>query len=228
MGVLLIALPRAVPKGAGLGRAQSGVASIGSPVVKHAGAGAARRAIIQVGVFVRGAVKGRDVRLAHVLIHAAVFVDVDEAFVGFVEVVLIEQILLLDERQDQNRPARAAARVAALALRNAAGRQRFLGGLIGDNADGELSKLALALAPSGRLARRLHRREEQRHQHANDGDHDQQLDEGEAASAAISVKSATGTPSGGLPGEAVLHRCASARELDKDEVRWGDSDSVDT
>ena len=43
----------------------------------------------------------------------------------------------------------------------------------------QLPKLALALRPPPRLARGLHRGQQQRHQHADDGDHHQKLDEGE-------------------------------------------------
>ena len=47
--------------------------------------------------------------------------------------------------------------------------------------DALLLQVVDALRAAGRFARGLHRRQQQRHQNADDGDHHQQLDQGEAA-----------------------------------------------
>jgi hypothetical protein len=47
-------------------------------------------------------------------------------------------------------------------------------------AEGHLLQVILALDPPRRLARRLHGRQQQRDQDADDGDYDQKFDKGEA------------------------------------------------
>jgi hypothetical protein len=54
-------------------------------------------------------------------------------------------------------------------------------GLVIVGAQPELFEVIDALAAPCAFARRLHRRQQQGNQDANDGDHDQQLDEGERA-----------------------------------------------
>ena len=55
----------------------------------------------------------------------------------------------------------------------------LLGGLVVEHPQANLAEIVRALAPPSRFARRLDRRQEQCHQHANDGDHHQQLNERE-------------------------------------------------
>ena len=52
----------------------------------------------------------------------------------------------------------------------------------------ELLEVVAALHTAGGLAGRLHRRQEQPNQDADDGDHDQQLDERKAASLVRSLR----------------------------------------
>jgi hypothetical protein len=60
--------------------------------------------------------------------------------------------------------------------------------------DPVLLEVVGATAPPGRLARGLHRREEQTDERADDGDHHQQFDEGETAANAPTDRSAHETP----------------------------------
>jgi hypothetical protein len=46
-----------------------------------------------------------------------------------------------------------------------------------ERAEGKLAEMALALAATSRLARRLDRRQQQGHQNADDRDHDQEFDQ---------------------------------------------------
>jgi hypothetical protein len=65
-------------------------------------------------------------------------------------------------------------------------------------AQGDLLEVVLALAPGGRLPDLLHRREQQADEDRDDGDHDQQLDQGEASAGRLA--GFHGTPSGEMRG----------------------------
>jgi hypothetical protein len=60
--------------------------------------------------------------------------------------------------------------VAVGRTRREPGREPLLGAFVIETPQRELPEVVEALAPPGRLASGLHRRQEQRHEHANNGD----------------------------------------------------------
>jgi hypothetical protein len=100
---------------------------------------------------------------------------------------IVVQGLLLDERQQLGDPAKVAGAAAAAAVGTPAGshRQRIDPErvVIVGHCDADLVQVVGALRAPRRLARGLHRRQQDRHEHADDRDHDQQLDQRKSMSA---------------------------------------------
>ena len=94
-----------------------------------------------------------------------------------IELVAFQERLLLDVRQNSRDPGvlpHAAGRVGNLVVRGREHAERVVMVVQGQ---AELLEVVGALHPAGRLARRLHRGQQQRDQDADDRDHHQQLDQ---------------------------------------------------
>ena len=65
------------------------------------------------------------------------------------------------------------------------GGKRFLRDFVVQHGQAELLEIVLALAAAGRFAGRLNRRQQQGDEDADDGDHDQQLNQSKSASRAF-------------------------------------------
>ena len=94
---------------------------------------------------------------------------------------LVVQVFLLDVRQRVNQPGslvRPPVQVGpagAVRQHQAAWREKGVNIVIMMAGQRELLEVVAALHAAGRLADLLHRRQDQPDQHADDGDHDQQL-----------------------------------------------------
>ena len=130
-----------------------------------------RRRALRVGH--RRALQDRDPRVDDVLVLSAVAVDrVVEPVLGLVVLVVLRA--LFEERQQQREAGDARQRRQA--RRANAGRQRFLGIDVVVHGQAELADVVLARCAPGGGPRGLNRRQQQRHQDADDRDHHQQLD----------------------------------------------------
>src|SRR5436190_23968001 len=105
-----------------------------------------------------------------------------------VELVLVVEVFLLDERIDKDCPAvdlvvwnveLDGRRFRAAGDRS--GRQAAVLIVKTMKSQANLPQVVAALHAAGRLAGRLHRRQQQRNQYANDGDLDEQIVERETA-----------------------------------------------
>ena len=97
---------------------------------------------------------------------------------------LIVQILLLQLWQDADNPPFAIhfrCWIGACFVIGDADGKDFVGRVVVVNRQPELPQLIAALHPPRRLARTLHRRQQQGHQDANDGNHHEQFDERKTA-----------------------------------------------
>src|SRR5262245_9636434 len=91
-----------------------------------------------------------------------------------IKIELLVEWLLLELRQNQNQPAEhlAASRIeySPGSEHDSRGGQAFLHVVIVLDREADLFQVVLALGTAARFARRLHRRQEQAYQNANDGD----------------------------------------------------------
>ena len=99
-----------------------------------------------------------------------------------------EEIVLLQIRQDSSGPAPTQFSFGIELVRveivsDPTRRQPVLGVVMELQREADLFQIVGALRTSSRLARRLHRRQEQGNQHPDDGDDDQQFDLRKAADA---------------------------------------------
>ena len=138
------------------------------PGVSGAGAG-------EIAVAIRGQAIGRraDINRDHVADGRLIL----RAVVGERRVERVVKTLLFQVRKQINRPRQLPA-----AAVGAAGRERLDRVVIHGQRDADLPQIVANRRAAGRFARLLNRRQQQRHQCADDRDDDQQLDEAEAAS----------------------------------------------
>jgi hypothetical protein len=97
------------------------------------------------------------------------------------------RVPLLDERQDERRPAvrdvgGSDAELRERLVLGSPRRQKLVGVMMAVQGDGDLPKVVLALRSRRRLAHFLHRGEQESDENGDDGDHHQQLDQGKASS----------------------------------------------
>jgi hypothetical protein len=92
------------------------------------------------------------------------------------EVIVLVELVFLEEWQNANERAGRDSLDAELAGR----RQAFVRAIMPLHGNRDLMQVALAVRVARGLSRSLYRRQQQRHQHADDGDRHEQLDEREA------------------------------------------------
>jgi hypothetical protein len=150
-------------------------------VAQDSGAAVARVACCRAsGKERRRRVSGEEVQ-RH--LHAA-----NGGIIAFDEVVLLEELRLIDERQQR--------RVHAGPI-GAAGRVHAVRRQAGVDADANLPQVRNAQALARGLSRALHGWQQQREQQANDGQHDDQLDQQDAAAVHGTTWSIACTPARG-------------------------------
>ena len=104
--------------------------------------------------------------------------------IGSSKLIALEIGALLQLAEHLGRPSPAGTqldrrRAAALQGADVSGREEVVDAVIVVHRQADLLQVIQALRAPGRLARRLHGRQEQGDQHADDGDHDQQFDQRE-------------------------------------------------
>jgi hypothetical protein len=116
-----------------------------------------------------------NIGLAHNAVYQPILVDIDQAFIWFVKIVLVEQSLFFDEWQNQNRPTGSAWCAAARPIGDAPRGERLVCTFIIEDAEAELPEIILAMTSPCRFAGSLDSGQKEGNEHSNNRDHDQQF-----------------------------------------------------